>query len=198
MQFSSSEVVGSISFSWDARTSSVTGALSPRFPETATKFVTEKCLTWKKGNLCKIVSSRPTFLFCGVCWKDSACLAYGCLPLPTVTTQCVATILAGYRNFFYHLQPLQYLSQQIPTCQHLHVLQLERHTIVSVKKAFFICEIAMERYIYLFITQTQLKATNDVRNKSFLEFNVVYDGVCLKFLGSLLQMLKILHICVIW
>ena len=62
-------------------------------------------------------------------------------------------------------------------------------TVVSEKKGTFICEIVMERYIYLRNTQKQLKITNYVRNKSFLEFYLVvhrYNGVCLKFLGSLL------------
>ena len=40
--------------------------------------------------------------------------------------------------------------------------------------------------MYLRNTQKQHKITNYVRNKSFLEFDLVYNGVCLKFLGSLL------------
>ena len=44
----------------------------------------------------------------------------------------------------------------------------------------------MERYIYLRNTQKQLKITNYVRNKSFLEFYLVYNGVGLNLLGSLL------------
>ena len=59
-------------------------------------------------------------------------------------------------------------------------------TVVSEKKGTFICELILERYIYLRNTQKQLKITNYVRNKSFLEFYLVYNGVCLKFLGSLL------------
>ena len=59
-------------------------------------------------------------------------------------------------------------------------------TVVSKKKGTFICELILERYIYLRKTQKQLRITNYVRNKSFLEFYLVYDGVCLKFLGSLL------------
>ena len=47
----------------------------------------------------------------------------------------------------------------------------------------------MERYIYLRNTQKQLKITNYVRNKSFLEFYLVYNCVCLKFLGPLLYSL---------
>ena len=35
-------------------------------------------------NVCENVSSRPTGLFCRLCWNESACLpyAYGSLPLP--------------------------------------------------------------------------------------------------------------------
>ena len=44
----------------------------------------------------------------------------------------------------------------------------------------------MERYIYLRNPQKQLKITDYVRNKSFLEIYLVYNGVCLKLLGSLL------------
>ena len=40
-------------------------------------------------------------------------------------------------------------------------------TVVSEKKGTFICEIVMERYIYLRNSQKQLKITNYVRNKSF-------------------------------
>ena len=59
-------------------------------------------------------------------------------------------------------------------------------TVVSEKKGTFICELRLERYIYLRNTQEQLKITSYVRNKSFLEFYLVYNGVCLKLLGSLL------------
>ena len=55
----------------------------------------------------------------------------------------------------------------------------------------------MERYKYLRNTQKQLKITNYGRNKSFLEFHLVYDGVCLKLLGSLLYKLEILHLYVL-
>ena len=60
------------------------------------------------------------------------------------------------------------------------------NTVVSEKKGTFICELILERYIYLRNTQKQLKITNYVRNKSFLEFYLVYNGVCLNFLGSFL------------
>ena len=43
----------------------------------------------------------------------------------------------------------------------------KKHTVVSEKKGTFICEIVMERYIYLRNTQKQLKITNCGRNKSF-------------------------------
>ena len=42
-------------------------------------------------------------------------------------------------------------------------------TVVSEKKGTFICELIVERYIYLRNTQKQLKITNYGRNKSFLE-----------------------------
>ena len=57
---------------------------------------------------------------------------------------------------------------------------------MSENKGTYICELTLERYIYLRITQKQLKITNYVGNKSFLEFYLVYKGVCLKLLGSLL------------
>ena len=47
----------------------------------------------------------------------------------------------------------------------------------------------MERYIYLRNTQKQLKITNYVRNKSLLEFYLIYNRVYLKLLGPLLQKL---------
>ena len=59
-------------------------------------------------------------------------------------------------------------------------------TVVSEKKGTFICEELLERYIYLRNTRKQLKITNYVRNKSFLEFYLVCHGDCLKLLGSLL------------
>ena len=58
-------------------------------------------------------------------------------------------------------------------------------TVVSEKKGAYICELILERYIYLRNTQKQLKITIYVRNKSFLEFCLVYNGVCLKLLRSL-------------
>ena len=59
-------------------------------------------------------------------------------------------------------------------------------TVASEKKGTFICELILERYIYLRDTQKHLRITNYVRNKSFLEFYLVYNGICLKLLGSLL------------
>ena len=54
------------------------------------------------------------------------------------------------------------------------------------KKGTSFWEIIMERYIYLRNAQKQLKITNYGLNKSFLEFHLVYNGVCLKLLGSIL------------
>ena len=59
-------------------------------------------------------------------------------------------------------------------------------TVESQKKRTFICKLILERYIYLRNTQKQKKITNYVRNKNFLEVYLVYKGVCLKVLGSLL------------
>ena len=72
-----------------------------------------------------------------------------------------------------------------------------KHTVVSEKKGTFICELILERYIYLGNTQKQQKITNYVRNKSLLKLYLVYNGVCLKLLGSLLWKLAILHIYVL-
>ena len=62
----------------------------------------------------------------------------------------------------------------------------QQNTVVSEKKRTFICDLILERYIYLRNTQKQQKITIYVRNKSFLEFYLVYNGVCLKLLGSIL------------
>ena len=59
----------------------------------------------------------------------------------------------------------------------------QNSTVVSEKKGTFICELIVERYIYLRNTQKQPKITNYGRNKSFLEFFLVYNGVCLKLPG---------------
>ena len=58
--------------------------------------------------------------------------------------------------------------------------------VVSEMKGTFMCELILQRYIYLRNTQKQLKITNYAPNKSFLEFYLVYNGVCLKLRGSLL------------
>ena len=42
-------------------------------------------------------------------------------------------------------------------------------------------ELIVERYIYLRNTQKQQKITNYGRNKSFLEFYLVYNCVCWNF-----------------
>ena len=55
--------------------------------------------------------------------------------------------------------------------------------VMSEKKRTFICEIVMERYLRN--TQKQLKIRNYLP-KSFLDFYLIYNGVCLKILGSLL------------
>ena len=69
---------------------------------------------------------------------------------------------------------------------------------MSEKKETFICELIVERYIYLRNTKKkQLKITNCGRKKSFLEFYLVYNGVCLKLLRSLLWKLAILHLYVL-
>ena len=51
------------------------------------------------------------------------------------------------------------------------------YTVVWEKKGTFLCELIVERFIYLRNTQKQLKITNYGRNKSFLEFYLVYNGV---------------------
>ena len=59
------------------------------------------------------------------------------------------------------------------------------HTVVSEKNGNFICELTLERYIYLPYTE-KLKIRSYGRNKSFLEFHLVYNGVCSKLLGSVI------------
>ena len=58
---------------------------------------------------------------------------------------------------------------------------------VSEKNGTFICELITERYIYLRNTQKQLIIKSYGRNKRFLEFYLVSNGVCLKLLGSLVS-----------
>ena len=70
-----------------------------------------------------------------------------------------------------------------------HLITYINSTVVSEKKETFICELILERYIYLRNTQKQLKITNYARNKSFLKFYLVYNDVCLKLLESLLYKL---------
>ena len=62
-------------------------------------------------------------------------------------------------------------------------------TVVLEKKGSFFCEILMERYIYLRNTQNQLKITIYLQYKSFFEFYLDYNGVCLKLLGSVFKRL---------
>ena len=58
------------------------------------------------------------------------------------------------------------------------------------KKGTFIFELILEPYIYLRNTQKQLEIINYVRNKNFLEFYLVYNGLYLKLLESLLLNLR--------
>ena len=91
MQFSSSEVVGLISCSWDDKTSSTTGTFPPRFQETAEKVGTENYSTWLMRIVCKNVSLRPTDLFCRYCWNDS-----GRTPFPATITQLFSQSLSSH------------------------------------------------------------------------------------------------------
>ena len=50
---------------------------------------------------------------------------------------------------------------------------MQLYTVVSEKKGTPICELILERYIYLSNTQKQLKIANYFRNKSSLEFYLV-------------------------
>ena len=62
-------------------------------------------------------------------------------------------------------------------------------TVVSEEDGTLICELIMERYIYLRNNQQQLKNTDYGRSEFFLEIHSVYNGICLKLLGSLLYKL---------
>ena len=62
-------------------------------------------------------------------------------------------------------------------------------TVVSENNGTFICELILERYIYLRNAQKRLKTIRYGGNKSFLEFYLAYNGLCLKLLGSILQKL---------
>ena len=68
---------------------------------------------------------------------------------------------------------------------------------MSEKKATVFCELLLERYIYLRITQKRQKGTKCVRCKVFLEVCVVDIGVYLKPLGSILSKLGVfLPLCI--
>ena len=56
-------------------------------------------------------------------------------------------------------------------------------------EATFICELILERYISLPNTQKQIKISS-YGQKKYIEFYSIYNGVCLKLLGSLLQKLR--------
>ena len=62
-------------------------------------------------------------------------------------------------------------------------------TVRSEKKGTFICELILERYIYLRNTQKQLKITTCGREKNFIEFYLVCHGFRLKLPGSILKKL---------
>ena len=62
-------------------------------------------------------------------------------------------------------------------------------TVVSEKNGTFICELILERCIYLRNTQKQLEITSYGWNKSFIDFYLVWNGLSSKLLGSLLEKL---------
>ena len=82
----------------------------------------------------------------------------------------------------YKIHDLPYCDKEM---EHKAVKKMGHFTVVSEKNGTFICLVIMERYIYLRYTKKQLKITSYERNKSFLEFYLVYNDVCLKLLGSL-------------
>ena len=45
----------------------------PKFPETATNVGNETWLAWLMKKVCENVCSRPTCLFCRICWNDLDC-----------------------------------------------------------------------------------------------------------------------------
>ena len=60
---------------------------------------------------------------------------------------------------------------------------------MAEKNKTFICELILERYKYLRNTQKRLKITKYGRHENFLEFYLVYNGICLKLLESLMYKL---------
>ena len=63
----------------------------------------------------------------------------------------------------------------------LRSMRVHASTVMLGKNGTFICELIMGRYTCLHNTQKQLKITSYGRNKSFLEFYLVYNSVCLKW-----------------
>ena len=52
------------------------------------------------------------------------------------------------------------------------------YTELSEKNGTFICELILERYVYMLKTQNQLKITSYGPYNSFIEFYPAYNGVC--------------------
>ena len=102
----------------------------------------------------------------------------------TITKQ--ASFSFNHSVWCFHIKNGDISSSRFSFTTFLRCISSPRYTVVSKKKGTFICELILERYIYLHNTQKQLKITNYVRNKSFLEFYLDYNSVCLKLLGSLL------------
>ena len=70
----------------------------PRYPKTVIK-----CLEWSTGKVCKIVSWRPTGLFCTFSWYDSASrplVATTTWPLRCFSNVCLATLNAAVLKRF--------------------------------------------------------------------------------------------------
>ena len=118
MQFSSGEVVGSFSFSWDDDTLSSMETFPLKLPETH--------LTGLIGNACKNVSSWSTGLLCRFCWIDS--------PLPATTTEMFSECLLSH-TLGSHLE-MFYTTNNICNFWHSKLQQISTHTFCSWDKIF--------------------------------------------------------------
>ena len=91
-----------------------------------------------------------------------------------------------HSNFYFKVKALFFNETTVVHSKVESYYVLWTNAVVSEKNGTFICELIMERFMYLHNTQKQLKITIYDRNKSFFEYYLFYNGVYLKLLGSLL------------
>ena len=107
-------------------------------------------------------------------------------PLSQLVTKYATCPLHGLGAHVLLVTKTAFCYHKIQVKLYLSTPKLHNITVVVEKNETFTCDIILERYIYLCTNQKQIKITSYGRNKRFLEFYIVYKGVRLKFLGSLL------------